>query len=138
MAYHILLFLHILAVMSFFGVGAASDAALVWSRKNPQQAATILGLIRGRNLMMELGSGLLALALGFALIMANPAGPAIMKTGGWIHAKLTAGLLSIVLVLASRAGVKADGVAAWVVPVRGFGFLLAAFAVFAVKVLRAG
>jgi uncharacterized membrane protein len=138
MAYHVLLFLHLLAVMSFFGVGAASDAALVYARRNPERAAVILDLVRGRNLMMELGSGVLALLLGFGLIMVNPAGMAIMKTGPWIHAKLGAAILSIVLVLGSRAGVKADGVAKWVVPVRGTGFLLAAVAVYAVKVMRGG
>lgn len=138
MAYHWILFLHILSVMSLFGVGAATDAALVWTRRNPAQAQVILGVIRGRNLMMELGSGILALVLGLALIMVNPMGPKIMSSGGWIHAKTGAALVAIVLILASRAGIKADGVARWVVPVRGVGFLLAAFAVFAVKVMRVG
>ncbi len=134
--YPIVLFLHVIAVMSFFGMGAATDAALVHARKNPADAPAVLRLVTTRNLRAELATGLLSLALGIALLFVNPVGMKIMTTGGWIHAKLGAALLAIILVLASQRGITREAVAKWVVPVRGVGFLLAAIAVFAVKVLR--
>ena len=136
--YPIVLFLHLLAIMSFFGMGAATDAALVQARKRPEDAPAILRLVLGRNLRVELITGVLALVLGIALLMVNPAGMGIMASGSWIHVKLGAAILAIVLVLASHRGVTAEAAARWVVPVRGVGFLFAAIAVFAVTVLKFG
>lgn len=134
--YPAIVFLHLVSIMAFFGVGGATDAALVQARKNPVDAPAILRLVLGRNLRAELVVGIAALLLGVALLFVNPMGMAIMKTGGWIHAKLGAALLAIVLVLVSHRGIRADGAAKWVVPVRGVGFLMVLVAVFAAKVLR--
>lgn len=144
MLYPYLLFLHLIFVMMLFGVSMSTDAALSRSRRVPAEAAALMALVRGRLLMMEGIAGAGALLLGIALLFMNPAGMAIMKTGGWIHMKVTFGLLAIVLILASRAGFRTDTaagtaaatVAKWVQPVRGTGQLLLVLAVFAVKVYR--
>ena len=140
MLYPYMLFLHLIFVMMLFGVSMATDAALSRSRRVPAEAVALMALVRGRLLMMEGIAGAGALLLGIALLFMNPAGMAIMKTGGWIHMKVTFGLLAIVLILASRAGFRATGgaetVAKWVQPVRGTGQLLLVLAVFAVKVYR--
>lgn len=136
--YPVVLFLHLLSVMSFFGMGAATDAALVQARKHPEDGAAIRRLVLGRNLRVELITGVLALVLGIALLMVNPAGMGIMRTGSWIHLKLGAAIVAIVMVLASHRGVTQEAAARWVVPVRGVGFLFAAVAVFAVTVLKFG
>lgn len=134
--YSIVLFFHLVTLMAFFGMGGATDAALVLARKQPADAPALLRLVLGRNLLFEKITGVLAFLLGLALLFVNPAGMAIMKTGPWIHTKLGAAVLAIVLVLASHRGIRADGAARWVVPVRGVGFLLVVVAVFAAKVLR--
>ncbi len=148
MLYPYLLFLHLIFVMMLFGVSMSTDAALSRSRRVPAEAAALMALVRGRLLMMEGIAGAGALLLGIALLFMNPAGMAIMKTGGWMHMKVTFGLLAIVLILASRAGFRTDTaagtaagtaaatVAKWVQPVRGTGQLLLVLAVFAVKVYR--
>lgn len=134
--YPIVLFLHIVSIMALFGMGGATDAALVHARKNPADAGAVLRLVTGRNLKGELVTGILALLLGSTLLMVNPAGMAIMKTGPWIHTKLGAAILGIVLMLVSQRGIRESGAAKWVMPVRGVGFLLMIVAVFAAKVLR--
>lgn len=136
MAYSYVLFLHLIFVMMLFGVSMSNDAALSRARRAPAEAAALLGYARQRLLLMELIAGIGALACGIGLLFLNPAGMAIMKTGGWIHMKVTFGLLGIVLILASRAGFTQDGAARWVQPVRGVAQLLIVLAVFAVKVYR--
>jgi uncharacterized membrane protein len=134
--YPYVLFFHVATVMSFFGVGVATDAALVHARKHAADGAAIRRLLLGRNLRVELIVGLLTIVLGITLLFVNPQGMAIFKTGGWIHAKVGAALAGIVMVLVSHRGIREEGAAGWVVPVRGTGLLLALVAVFAAKVLR--
>lgn len=134
--YPYLLFLHIAVVMSFFGMGVATDAALVHAKRNPADGAAILRLVLGRNVLVERITGVLTLVLGISLLFTNPQGMAIFKSGGWIHAKTGAAFLGVLLVLGSHFGIKESAAAKWVVPVRGVGLLLAIIAVYAAKVMR--
>jgi uncharacterized membrane protein len=134
--YAYVLFFHVAVVMSFFGMGVATDAALVHAGRNAGDAPAILRLVLGRNLLVEKITGTLTLLLGIALLFVNPQGMAIFSSGGWIHAKVGAAFVAIAMVLASHAGIRPEGAARWVVPVRGTGLLLALIAVFAAKVMR--
>lgn len=134
--YPYVLFFHIAVVMSFFGMGVATDAALVHAGRNPADGAAIRRLVLARNVLVERITGGLTLVLGIALLFVNPQGMAIFSSGGWIHAKVGAAFVGIVMVLASHSGIKESASAKWVIPVRGVGLLLAVIAVFAAKVMR--
>jgi uncharacterized membrane protein len=136
-AYLVVKFIHVVAVMFVFGVAVANDAVMIAARKRPDAASALYEVVRGRFLPIELVSGLVALLCGLALLGVNPAGMTIFKSGMWIHLKTTFGLLGIVLVLASRAGVGATEKKGWVSPVRGVGLLMMLLAAFSVIVLRA-
>ncbi len=131
--YEWVLTLHILMVMLFFGAGLATDAAMVYIKLHPDAAPAIRGLLLGRNLLMEAIGGGTAMVCGFAMIAMNPS---LMQSGSWMHVKLGAAILGIVLVVGSRVGFHPDRIARWAFPVRGIGFLLAVIAVVAMKVLR--
>lgn len=134
--YPYVLFAHVLFVMMLFGVSISTDAALAAARRAPEMAAVLMAQVCRRQLMLEMVAGMGALFMGLSLIMVNPSGPAIFKTGGWIHMKVTFGLLAIVLLLASRMGIQESGKAKWVQPVRGIGQLMIILTVFAVEVYR--
>ena len=129
------LFAHIVTVMVLFGVGMATDAALSMARRNPEAAPGLRKLVVRRLVVMETVSAVSALILGFVLILSNPSGPAIFQTGPWIHMKVTAGLLAILLVGGSRFGITEEKTERWVQPVRGIGMACVLLAVFAVKVV---
>ena len=145
--YPYVLFFHIAVVMSFFGMGVATDAALVHAGRNPADGAAIRRLVLARNVLVERITARLVerkaqtvagltLVLGIALLFVNPQGMAIFSSGAWIHAKVGAAFVGIVMVLASHMGIKESASARWVIPVRGVGLLLAVIAVFAAKVMR--
>lgn len=138
MAYPVSLFLHLLCVMALFGTSLATDRLLSAARRDPQAGGALRVLVAGKLLPIESIAAVGALLLGFALLAVHPAGMGIMKTGMWIHLKLGFGLLGVVLLGASRYGVRADGVARWVQPVRGAGQLAMLLAAFAVTVLKLG
>lgn len=135
--YPYILFAHIVMVMILFGVGIATDAALSMARRQAEAAEGLRKLVVRRLLMMESISAVAALLFGLVLIVANPAGPHLFQTGGWIHMKVTAGFLAILLVGGSRLGITEQQTARWVQPVRGIGLALILVTVFAAKVVRA-
>lgn len=134
--YPIALFVHIAMVMLLFGVSVSTDAALSLGRRQPDLSAALGRLVLLRLLTFESVAAVGALVLGFALLLVNPAGMAIFKTGMWIHLKVTAGLLGIILIFVSRFGITEAGKARWVQPVRGLGQLSILAAVLAAKVFR--
>lgn len=134
--YPIVLFLHISLVMLLFGVSVGTDSALSLARRQPDLALGLRRLVSGRLLTIEAVAAVGALVLGLTLLMVNPAGMAIFKTGMWIHVKTTFGLLGIVLVFVSRFGITEEGRAGWVQPVRGIGQVSMLATVFAAEVLR--
>ncbi len=134
--YPIALCLHILMVMLLLGVSVATDSALSLARRQPDLGAGLRRLVSLRLLNIEAIASVGALVLGLTLLMVNPAGMAIFKTGMWIHVKVTFGLLGIALVFVSRFGITDEGKAGWVQPVRGIGQASMVATVFAAEVLR--
>jgi hypothetical protein len=134
--YPIALFVHVSLVMLLLGVSVATDSALSLARRQPDLAVGLRRLVVLRLLNIEAIASVGALVLGLTLLMVNPAGMAIFKTGMWIHVKVTFGLLGIALVFASRFGITEEGKAGWVQPVRGIGQVSILATVFAAEVLR--
>ncbi|HNC95731.1 MAG TPA: hypothetical protein PKW90_06380 [Myxococcota bacterium] len=134
--YPFALFLHISLVMLLLGVSVATDSALSLARRQPDLAVGLRRLVSLRLLNVEAVAAVGALVLGLTLLLVNPAGMAIFKTGMWIHLKVTFGLLGIMLVFVSRFGITEDGKAGWVQPVRGIGQASMLATVFAAEVLR--
>lgn len=134
MAYSVALLVHLLLAMALFGTSLATDRLLSAARREPASAG--LALARAKLVPVETLAAVGAAILGFTLIAVHPAGMGLMKSGLWIHLKLTGGLLGVLLLGVSRVGIRADGVARWVQPVRGLGQLGMLLAVLAVTVLR--
>ena len=111
-------------------------SAVYLGQKDAAQCAAIRRLVLARNVLVERITAGLTLVLGIALLFVNPQGMAIFSSGAWIHAKVGAAFVGIVMVLASHMGIKESASARWVIPVRGVGLLLAVIAVFAAKVMR--
>lgn len=124
--------LHVLSVTLFVGGSVALEMALSAQKRGASPGLD--QLIRGRLRPMEMGSAAGALLFGIALLFLNPMGMKIFTSGGWSHMKVTAGLLSTVLILVSHAGLGSG--AKWVRPVRGIAQLLMVLALFAIEYLR--
>lgn len=135
MAYPVALLLHLFFVMTLFGTSIATDRALSAARRG---ADGLLAHARGKLVPLESVCAVGALILGFVLITVHPAGVSgLMKSGMWIHVKLTAGLLGVAGVGLSRFGIGEAAIARWVQPVRGVGQLAMVLALVSVTLLRA-
>lgn len=128
--YAFVIFVHVLAVAALVGTSLAVDFALSLRKKKP--SAGLDALLASRLRPFEAGAAVIVLVFGLLLLSVNPQGMALMKSGGWVHMKLSFGLLAPVLLLLSRSG---EG-KSWERPLRGVAQLCMIGAIFAVKFLR--
>lgn len=124
--------LHVLFVTLFVGGSVALEMALTTRKRSPSPGLD--QLIAGRLKPLEAASAAGTLVFGISLLFLNPMGMKIFTSGGWSHMKVTAGLLSTLLILVSHAGLSSG--AKWVRPVRGIAQLFMLLALFAIEYLR--